>query len=156
MIMIKLITIASILIALSCSSKKQAAKASTEINTAAAAAKPDLAVAATESDKGFATTVKIIRTSCASLVAIFTDDNMRDKGESWAPYNVRMAQPYKGAFTIMNLTDFPKIKEGFVFKANLIAEVDAPKKNFSICKMMDYPPATKYYVSALTEPKEEQ
>jgi hypothetical protein len=99
--------------------------------------------------------VRIIRVSCASLVAVILDDDKLDKGERWAPYNVRMAQPYKGAFTISNLCDFKNPKEGDTFMAGVIKPSNKTATPCTVCTLADYPPSTTYTIKVLGEVKNE-
>jgi hypothetical protein len=154
--MIKLIFSISILATLSCCSNKRKAATAMASTPAEAATTSTINKEIATEEEGIVTTIKVIRTSCASMVAIITDDTKLDKGEEWVPYNVRMSKPYRGAFSFLNLEDFSKVKENYVFKAKLIAADKAPKSTVQRCAMADYPPATEYYVKALTTPKEEQ
>ncbi len=134
-----------------CNSNKKIA----QTNTTKEETKVVEVVTPTPNDNPNATqfTVRIIRVSCASIVAIITDETKLDKGESWAPYNVRMAKPYKGAFTITNMCDFSNVKEGDNFLATVLAPEEAKGKVCAVCAMADYPPATSYNIKISSDIK---
>jgi hypothetical protein len=152
----RIIFFLSLVVMMACNNnKKVATKTDVTPTTPTVVAKPQPAVKATPTnDKTIQFNVKIIRVSCASVVAMITDEAMQDKGESWAPHNVRMAKPYKGVFTIANICDFKNVKEGDSFLAKVIAATDS-KSQCIVCAMEDFPPATKHSLKMIGEAKSE-
>jgi hypothetical protein len=101
--------------------------------------------------------IKILRISCASLVAQIMDEPYQKLGEEWVPYNVRMKSPYKYVVNIANKCAIPdNVKEGDMIKISLTTENEAEKTPCLTCKMMDYPPAAKINVKFLENLGEEK
>ncbi len=141
----KILIFVTIILLMSCAHKKKITKSVKPPETIIAEPVTNRAI---ENENALQFNVRIIRVSCASIVAVITDDALLDKGESWVPHNARMVKPFKGAFTIENHCAFSKYKEGDSFLAKVITNITS---DCVVCTMADFPPTIKYAIKIISE-----